>query len=218
VFEHHAAPTHPSRFVWNGLPLMVVYTGPGQGDDWTDARFTIGLATGTVSGASALMKSRGLFGWVFDEPTPIDKRVMGVMPGWATDHLGRATTPIPREGGALFRRQWLRAIKEDPELIVINSWNDFAEETAIEPAVRIVAGAESWSDSYATECPAFYAEMARGYSLLRWGLEIDTYVREESDDRVFLVGAKGLTHQLAMPKCHPVLYVPDGYLAQFPKL
>jgi hypothetical protein len=143
---------------------------------------------------------------------------MGVMPGWATDHLGRPTTPIAREGGALFQRQWLRAIKQDPEVIIINSWNDFAEETSIEPAVRIGAGAEIWKDSYGTECPSLYAEMARGYSLLRWGLELDTYVREETDTRVFRVSAKGLVHQSAMPKCHPVLYVPNGYLAQFTKL
>lgn len=185
VVMHHAGPTHTSRFLSHELPLLVVYTGPGQADDFTDARFTIGVATGTVSGASAIMKTRGLFGWVYDEPTPIDKRVMGVMPGWSTAHLGRATTPIAREGGALFRREWLRVIKANPEIIMINSWNDYAEETAIEPATRRAAGAELWSDSYGTECPAFYAEMARGYSLLRWGLEIDTFVREETDERVY---------------------------------
>jgi hypothetical protein len=209
---------HPSRFLWESNPLLVVYTAPGAGDDWADTRFTIGMATGTASGASAIMRSRGVFGWVFDEPTIVSKRVMGVMPGWATDHLGRNTTPIPREGGNLFIREWLRAIKENPEIIIINSWNDFAEETAIEPAKRTSSGASLWADSYGTECPTYYAEIARGYSLLRWGLESGTYVREETNASVYEVSPKGLTYVGAMPKCHPVLFVPDGYLSQFPKL
>ena len=218
VFEHHAGPAHSSRFLVNGLPFFVAYTAPGAGDDFTDPRFTIGAATGTVSNASALQKTIGLYGWVFDEPTPIDKRVMGVTPGWSTAHLGRATTPINREGGNLFVREWLRAIKANPEIIMIASWNDFAEETSIEPATRLDGNAELWADSYGTECPAFYADMARGYSLLRYGLENGAYVREENNVSVYLVTETGLVPQGVMPKCHPVLFVPDGYLAQFPKL
>jgi hypothetical protein len=80
-----------------------------------------------------------------------------------------------------------------------------------------VAGAELWRDSYGTECPSFYAEIARGYSQMRWGLEFDSYVREESDASVYRVTPSGLVHVGAMPTCHPVLFVPDGYLAQFPR-
>ncbi len=157
VYSTFANPKIASRMLdTSGLPLFVVYTAPGAGDDWTDPRFGIGSATGTSSGASAVMRSHGLFGWVFDEPTIVDKRVMGTMPGWSTAHLGRATTPILREGGNLFVREWLKAIKENPDTIMINSWNDFAEETAIEPATRTIAGAELWADSYGTECSSFY--------------------------------------------------------------
>ena len=217
IFTHHAN-IHISQFILGSLPFLVVYTAPGAGDNWTDSRFTIGMATGTASEASPIMKSRGVYGWVFDEPTITDKRVMGVMPGWSTAHLGRNTRPIGREGGSLFQREWLRAIHENPDVIMINSWNDFAEETAIEPATRGSAGAELWADSYGTECPGFYADMAREYSLLRWGLETGSYVREESNARVYIVSATGLTYTPAMPHCHPVLFVPDGYLSQFPKL
>jgi hypothetical protein len=218
VWQDHARPEHPSRFLWGALPLLVVYTEPGRGDDLTDPRFAQGAAAGRADGASEIMRSRGVFGWVFDEPTRIDTKVMGVMPGWDTAHLGRGTTPIPREAGARFTRDWLRAIEQDPEIIIINSWNDFAEETAIEPASRTNAGAEAWADSYGTECPAFYYELARGYALLRRGLELGSYARTRSDDRVYRVTADGLVHQTAMPACHPVLFVPDGYLDQFPRL
>ncbi len=196
----------------------MIYTSPGRGDDFTDARFALGAATGTAGGASTVMMNRGVYGWVFNEPTIIDTKVMGAMPGWSTAHLGRDTTPILREGGNLFIREWLKAIKQNPETIIINSWNDFAEETAIEPATRTNSDAELWADSYGTECPSFYYELAKAYSLLRWGLQIDSYVREETDTQVFHVTASGLAYQPTMPVCHPVLFVPDGYLAQFTHL
>ena len=218
LWQDHADPAaHASTFLVAGRPLLVLYTAPGANDAWSDARFTMGAATGRSAEASAAQLATGLWGWVFDEPSPVHPRVMGVTPGWNTAHLGRPTTPLPREAnGMRFQRQWLRAIAHNPDAIVISSWNDFAEETAIQPATRHDAGAEAWVDAYGQESPSFYFEIARTYSLMRWGLAHGAYVKEVDRDEVYQVTASGLVHVYAMPHGHPVVNTPSGYLAQFP--
>ncbi|MCC6647365.1 MAG: hypothetical protein IT374_17555 [Polyangiaceae bacterium] len=217
IWSDHSNPAaHPSAFLRAGAPLLVNYTSPGPYEAWSDPRFTVGAATGRSSEASPGQLSLGLWGWVFDDPTPIHGAVMGVTPGWDTAHLGRPTTPLDREGGARFMRQWLRAISQNPESIIISSWNDFAEETAIQPATRTTASASKWADSWGNECPSFYYEIARAYSLMRWGLPHGAFVREEGATAVWEVLPSGLEHVNTMPTCHPVVVVPAGYLAQFP--
>ncbi len=219
IWGAHANPAlHPSAYLVGGRPLLVNYTSPGAYDDWSDPRFTMGAASGRSTEASAAQLAQGLWGWVFDDPTPQSGVVMGVMPGWDTQHLGRPTVPLAREdNGMRFQRQWLRAIHQNPESIVISSWNDFAEETAIQPAKRSDPGAPLWQDSHGNECPSFYYEIARVYSMMRWGLLIGAYVKDENSPEVYQVGSSGLVYQGAMPVCHPAVNVPAGYLSAFPK-
>lgn len=237
-------------YVWNNLsnpaawpnayrtrqnkPLLVLYTAAGAGDTWSDGRFTVGAATGSMSQASSYQRSQGLHGWVSDLPNYRSNRSMVVMPGWGTSHLCAQRQLFPyhscraigRRRGREFMDQWLRAIDQNPERIVIASWNDFGEETAIQPARRLApkphhAGArypaETWIDAYGTETPTFYYEIAKVYSLMRWGLMHGAYVRAKSNVAVYKVLANGLEYQTTMPRGRPVVVVPDGYLDQFPR-
>jgi hypothetical protein len=47
---------------------------------------------------------------------------------------------LPRRDSELYRAQWNRALSLHPELIVIYSWNEYFEQTAIEPT-------DAWGES-----------------------------------------------------------------------
>ncbi|MBI5469896.1 hypothetical protein HY968_01045 [Candidatus Kaiserbacteria bacterium] len=144
--------------MWKGKPLLVTHNGYDNdpnivGADWTDGRFSVERATGAVDATNPMLQpyfADGFWGWVQKFPQPTSGETVGVMPGWDRKHLGEATTPIDRENGALYIREWLRAISLHPKNIIISSWNDFGEETAIEPATAVSAPA--WIDSYGSRC------------------------------------------------------------------
>jgi hypothetical protein len=47
----------------------------------------------------------------------------------------------PRDGGRLYHEQWQHALKQKPEVILVYSWNEYFEQSAIEPTA-------TWGDSY----------------------------------------------------------------------
>ena len=72
-----------------------------------------------------------------------------------------------------------------------------------------------WTDTYGEPAPNWYIELTTGYSMLRFGPLAGYYYREESSkliqqyvDGGFVPTAGGL-----LPHGHPVIVVPDGYLA-----
>jgi hypothetical protein len=47
----------------------------------------------------------------------------------------------PRNDGRLYHEQWQHALKQQPDVILVYSWNEYFEQSAIEPTVQ-------WGDSY----------------------------------------------------------------------
>ena len=47
----------------------------------------------------------------------------------------------PRDNGQFYRGQWQRALSLHPELILVYSWNEYFERTAIEPT-------DAWGTQY----------------------------------------------------------------------
>lgn len=94
--------------------------------------------------------------WPFWAPTPqpLINGIVPVMPGYDDTRLGRPT-PMqhPRENGRTYHEQWQRALSLKPELVLIYGWNEYFEQTAIEPT-------DAWGDSYVT-WTACYAAKAR---------------------------------------------------------
>ena len=75
-------------------------------------------------------------------PQPLVNGIVPVIPGYVDTQLGRARTmEHPRRSGALYHEQWQRALSLHPEFILIYSWNEYFERTAIEPT-------EVWGDQY----------------------------------------------------------------------
>jgi hypothetical protein len=60
-----------------------------------------------------------------------------VSPGYDESRLGRQSARvIDRAQGALYNAQWQAAVAAHPDWILVTSWNEFWENTHIEPSVR----------------------------------------------------------------------------------
>ena len=60
-----------------------------------------------------------------------------VIPGYDETRLGRPTRrAVDREGGEFYDRQWQAALATNPDWVVVTSWNEWAENTQIEPGQR----------------------------------------------------------------------------------
>lgn len=85
----------------------------------------------------------GLYGWQFKgvggtRPYP----TMGVMPGWNRSHNQlTGSKPVERNGSKFYTESWMNVIKKSPANVIVTSWDDWAEETAIAPSVE-------WGNTY----------------------------------------------------------------------
>ena len=227
-----------SYFNWKGKPLLVVFNSYDQSSadastlcapDWSDPRFSVGYAAGYVEPTSETLRShhREWWGWASWSTPWLGEtlnEVMVVSPGWNTSHLLREHPhgPVAREDGEYFMRGWLRSIQNNPQNIMIASWNDFAEETAIEPALLKpdagfhepgMVAPDPWLDAQGNSYPFLYLDIATAYGQLRTGLLPGYYYRDEDDPRVFRVNAGTLQYQSAMPSQAAVVFLPAGTLS-----
>lgn len=243
--------TYPEiYFNWKDKPLLVSYGLP-KFFTWTSEKFTVRYATGSTyeavysdQGAPAT----GLWGWVFSGQTE-NPEVYGVMPGFNKGKIpskvqGAFTAQIKRQQGEHYMDMWLAAIKANRESIVITSWNDFAEEPAIEAATpktdaeidKIVAKAgyplfdrqerdklngtdrhNTWLDYYGEIAPYWYEEITWAYASLKTTLLDGYYYKEEGNDKVFQYKDKQLKEQTEKPHGHPIIRIPAGYFDWFSK-
>lgn len=210
----------PTYFRWQGKPLLIVYNAYDSPDvfapEWDDPRFTVRIATGVVEADNPNEQryaARGWWGWVHVYPQPINSEVVGISPGADNQHqhCSGCTGHLDRASGQLFMKEWLRAIKTNPGTIVISSWNEFSDETAIEPAVAL-PGAPAWNDSYGTETPDWYLQITTAYAALRRGLLPGVTYQDEDDDSVYTVVDGTLVPQTVLPHGRPVILLPAGTL------
>lgn len=214
IYNHYI--NDPNYLKIDGKPLLVVYNSIESertcfACSWSDPRFTIRRAGGMIDGSNPDLKkysSEGLWGWVMKNPLIPSPEAITVMPGWDTNHLGRGTTPIERMNGDHYMKQWLFAIKNNPRNIIVASWNDWGEETSIEPAIS--AGGPKWVDSYGTEVPDYYLQITSAYGNLRKGLMPNYFYKDEDDATVFTVSNGKLIPQGSMPRGKAVVVLPSG--------
>jgi hypothetical protein len=153
--------THPNYFWLRGSPLVLLFSGrmdvavPGitiRNVYWAD-RYD--------PGANTFNPDRLLYprDWPFWSPTPLPvvNGMVPVTPGYSDTHLGRARAmEHPRNNGQMYHDQWQRALALRPEFIIVYSWNEHFERTAIEPT-------DAWQDQYLqwTACYVAYAHAGR---------------------------------------------------------
>jgi len=156
--DEFAGDSHYLRI--DGQPLVMLFSAPLDFDVpgvalrnvyWTD-RYDPGR--NTFNGNHRLEPRD----WPFWAPTPqpLVNGVVPVVPGYTDASLGRARTMVhPRGNGQMYREQWQRALALHPELILVYSWNEYFEQTAIEPT-------EAWGSQYLQISACFIAHAHRG--------------------------------------------------------
>jgi hypothetical protein len=150
--------SHYLRF--HGEPLVMMYSTqldfdvPGvllRNVYWTD-RYDPGR---NMFNPSRALEPRD---WPFwsATPQPLVNGMVPVIPGYTDAALGRPRSMVhPRNDGAMYREQWQRALALHPEVILVYSWNEYFERTAIEPT-------NAWGDQYLRMTACFIAAAHRG--------------------------------------------------------
>jgi hypothetical protein len=149
---------------FSGKPLVVIYMGtpsPFQAGApaWNDLRFTVRWMTGFQDDQPNLIdgdrKSRyGFWSWWDRSPQtwaehdgrPEAMVVCAAFPG----HKGwDSTDTMGRRGGRTFHEQWLRARELDPEVVVINSWNEWVHTEEMTPELsNDLEPSAAWGHTY----------------------------------------------------------------------
>lgn len=77
--------------------------------------------------------------WDTYPQTVTDTRFVSVTPGyndWRLERQPQVGPYLPRLGGRTFVGQWRRVFEIDPEVVLVYSYNEFYEQTQIEPTVE----------------------------------------------------------------------------------
>jgi hypothetical protein len=152
---------HPNYFSPGDTPLFLLFSGrmdfrvPGvtiRNVYWADR---YGPGTNTYNPDGLLYPHD----WPFWSPTPppLINGIVPITPGYSDTHLGRPEAmEHPRNNGQTYHEQWQQALALRPEFIIVYSWNEHFERTAIEPTVV-------WGEQYVqwTACYVAHAHAGR---------------------------------------------------------
>jgi hypothetical protein len=152
----------------DGKPLLVDYclqTDREAWDSWSgtkhDARrFSLRWAKSPAGPDN--------YGWEVRSGTVPGEEAMIVMPGWNNN---KGATPVSRQHGLYYSAGcWERVLGSPtlPRIVVINSFNEYAEETAIAPAdtSRVSGATEPWTGTSGIIDNYMYWAMTRDYMVL----------------------------------------------------
>lgn len=171
----------PENHVYvDGKPLLIIYNDYFTEAEWKAYqkshdtpyadRFTIRFAKGHVRQGQT-----GFWGWVMPEGPQINEEVAVMMPGWykiavVEGTFGSASLPyVYRNRGKFYEDGWKTLLKSNivPDFVVINSFNEYAEHTAVFTAKTDLFpedyGIERWLDSSGKENPSLYWDMTKQY-------------------------------------------------------
>jgi len=155
--------TSEYHYYLDDKPLLIVY-GDGGEELWTNYTgnktygdlFTIRYAD---NGSNP-----GRFGWAFDKGIQLHEEVAVVMPGW---NNRKGAPVVLRNQGKWYRKQWETLLKAEtkPRILVINSFNEYAENTAIFPAdtSRMANEVEKWTNENGEISSSMYWDMTKDY-------------------------------------------------------
>ena len=149
----------------DGKPLLVDYCSEDQRETWfrwngskaNAEKFTLRWAKSPAGFND--------YGWEVRSGTVQGDETMIVMPGWNNN---KGAEPVSRQNGAYYSLGCWEAVlaaSRRPRIVVINSFNEYAEETAVAPAdTRNVTGTtERWSDRSGAIDNFMYWNMTRMY-------------------------------------------------------
>ncbi len=206
-------------YLYEGKPLLVMYMAGTPDVRYQDNqnRFTQRYGTGYISWQTRakdqeIYKTQGNWGWVWDMQNK-GSEIMGVQPGYNKAHQGVYYEPFPRDNGVRYTQMWLEAIKENPKVIMIPSYNDHAEETGWEATIPIREGAPNSAKDYPGEDPYVYEKITEAYLALRYGYIEGFFYQVEDTTQVYQC-VDGALEEVAKdaPGKEPVILLPKGYI------
>ncbi|HOA30812.1 MAG TPA: hypothetical protein PKM70_02675 [Clostridia bacterium] len=207
---------HPGTFFqYKGKPFLIMYIAGEVNKRHSDDRFTIRHGTGFISWQKkaqdqSIFQTEGNWGWVFDIQNE-GSEVIGVQPGYNKAHQGIEIQTIYRENGKHYIQSWLNAIKQNPEMIIIPSYNDHAEETGWEATVPIRPPSnENCDQGTEGEDPYLYEKITEAYLALRYGFIDGFMYREENSKETYLFKNNKLA-KVEPKETDLVIIIPDGY-------
>ncbi len=165
--------TPDGYFHLDGKPLLVVYAEYADRlawERWTgsktaSSRFTVRWSQGSVRASSTQPPQsdwRLYYGWGMPDGALTNDEVMVVMPGW-NNHRGWfvSRTYNGVRGGFYQQLGWNRVNPQRPRLAIINSFNEYAEETAVAPTDTsgLTGTSEKWLDAQGNLAPDLYWNM-----------------------------------------------------------
>ena len=164
----------------DGKPLLIIYNDYFTEAEWKSYqkshntpycdKFTIRFAKGHVR-----QGQKGYWGWVMADGPQINEEIAVMMPGWYKvakegDGFGNSNLPyVYRNRGKFYEDSWKTLLKSDivPDFVVINSFNEYAEHTAVFTAKTDLFpsnyGIERWLDSSGKENPSLYWDLTKQY-------------------------------------------------------
>ncbi len=196
LWENYAS--RPSHARLHGKPLLCWYIEKDVWDDWVDDRWTI-RRTYHFFRTPDQGKHEG-WGWGSNPEPPPNAECMCVMPGWHRgDDKGGG---VPRLAGQHYTKGWLAILKARPRYILIGSWNEWGELTAIENSL-------GWEDRRGQSCPDYYTKMTKGYLAAAEGLLLDDcYYQVEGEPSIRKWTGSSWRPQAQAPSRHPVIVLP----------
>ncbi len=197
--------SRPSYLRDAGKPVLHWYVEKDVWPEWTDIRWTIRRTNHFFW--SSRQATDGGWGYGSDPNLPGVKECMSFWPGWDLSPPG-----ISREGGALYRRQWLKALKVDPRHVLLSDWMGWLEGTSLEDSDR-------WTDTYGNPAPAWYRLLTQGYVAAYKGRLVAGFCyRDEDQPQVFRWDGRRLTPLAVDPPGRPVVVLPAGRLAKIARV
>lgn len=150
--------SHPAYFRYNGKPVFVFwFQGRYSMEDWAYIRQqvdpehnTIWIAEGAVPDAIPVFDglhmytiswSENVYGTLSHWGNTVRDRgglwMATAMPGWDNTYTQQTEKYIrARENGEFYRETFAAAAASNPNMLIITSWNEWAEGTYVEPSVK----------------------------------------------------------------------------------
>ena len=143
VYDSYVKKYPDLYYLLNGKPLLIVYTGFSGDPGWRDSRFTVKIMSATLESQQNIWSHQStntIWSWYDRDPLPshdtvVDKAVQTVTvtqaypggSGWADKSNQPPWDPRPAAGRSdgVFTRQWAKAVSYDPQIIILNQWNEF---------------------------------------------------------------------------------------------
>lgn len=203
----------------DGKPLLVVYYAqfvnekgwvlPGAPDPGNVADdFTVKWALGTIAKSTPGIEqiAKDHYGWAYFQGPVVNDELMVVLPGFFNHDLASFEHGVraSRDCGRFYEENWSEVLGQVPDTVVIVSYNDFTEETAIQRsdtselftrASGFGAGySEKWdcfpadSDSYYSEKTAVWNQEYRERYLRR---PLERYYSQAANDHWVTTGMAG---------------------------